>query len=227
MSVPPFGTPRLIPPGPNDPRINARVGILHVDAGNAETLYYLFLNNQRGSGIESHCHVKRNGVCEVYRNADYEADANNLANPFAYSVETQGYGEGEWTAEQLSTIKRIMLWARDELGIPLRVVQSWNDSRGGWGYHTIWGSPSAWTPVAKSCPGPDRIRQFWNVLVPWMKEQEIDVLSPEDKKLLEDTLAEIRAARGDFKEWKEKELKRDRKQDELIKEKFGIESPPR
>lgn len=172
MALIPFAEKKLIPPGDNDPHIVARIGILHVDAGNAESLYDFFKN--RSGGIESHGHVRKDGVLEQYRDTAFQADANLDANDFALSFESQGFGAGEWTAAQLATIKRIMLWARDVHGIPLRKVTSWDDRTGGWGYHTLFGAPSHWTPVAKSCPGPDRIKQFNDILVPWMKAQSND-----------------------------------------------------
>lgn len=166
MAVVPFARKKLIKPGANDPRIEARIGILHVDAGNAYDLEDYF--RYRSGGIESHLHIPKDGTLDQYRDTDWEADANYKANPFAISVETQGYGAGKWTGEQIDMIKRVMLWCRDTHGIPLRKVTSWNDPRGGWGYHTLFGAPSEWTPVAKSCPGPDRIEQFHSILVPWM-----------------------------------------------------------
>lgn len=160
----PFADQLLIPAGSNDPAIRGRIGILHVDAGNAESLYKWF--NGPSGGIESHGFIKKTGVLEQYRSLDYEADANYLANPFAWSFETQGFGPGEWTEEQLDTIKRLMRWLHDTRGVPLRKVGGWNDMRGGWGYHTQF---HEWSNVpGKSCPGPDRIRQFNEVLVPWM-----------------------------------------------------------
>lgn len=164
-SLLPFADHKLIPPGSSDPAIKGRIGILHVDAGNAESLYAWF--NGPSGGIESHGFIKKTGVVEQYRSFDYQADANYLANDFAYSFETQGFGAGEWTPEQLDTIKRVMLWMRDNRGVPLRKVTSWNDVRGGWGYHTLF---PQWSNVrGKTCPGPDRIKQFEQVLVPWME----------------------------------------------------------
>jgi hypothetical protein len=167
MSIIQFASKRLIPPGASDPRITARMGILHVDAGNAESLYDYF--RTRSGGIESHGFIKKSGVLEQYRDTAYQADANLDANDFALSFETQGFGVGEWTEEQLAMIKRVMLWCKAKHGIPLRKVTSWNDPKGGWGYHTLFGAPSHWTPVAKTCPGPDRIAQFNRILVPWME----------------------------------------------------------
>lgn len=173
MALIPFAEKKLIRPDQNDPGIVARIGILHVDAGNSSDLYNLFLGNQRsgGSKIEAHGHVRKDGHVFQYRDTAYQADANYRANDFALSFETQGYGPGLWTAEQIASIKRLMLWARDVHGIPLRKVTSWDDREGGWGYHTQFGAPGPWTPVAKTCPGADRIKQFNEILVPWMETQ--------------------------------------------------------
>ena len=165
MALVPFADKQLIKPGVNDPRVEVRIGILHVDAGNAYNLHDYFAD--RSGGIESHLHIPKNAHLFQYRDTGWEADANYKANPFALSVETQGYGEGEWTDLQIEMIKRVMLWAVKEHGIPLRKVTSWNDPRGGWGYHIQF---PQWHPVAKSCPGPDRIKQFNRILVPWMAE---------------------------------------------------------
>lgn len=160
----PFAIDRNIPPGANDPAIIPRVVILHVDAGNASSLYEYF--GARSGGIESHFFVKRNGLIEQYRSIYREADANHLANPFAVSIETQGYGEGEWNAAQIEGINRILSWLYVETngGIPLTKCPTWNGA--GVGYHVQFGAPGKWTPVAKSCPGVSRIKQFNDVIVP-------------------------------------------------------------
>lgn len=195
MAIIPFATKRLIPPGSSDPRITARIGILHVDAGNAESLFDFFAH--RSGGIEAHGHVQRDGGLEQYRDTAFQADANLDANDFALSFETQGFGEGEWTPAQLDTIKRIMLWARDEHGIPLRKVTTWDDHVGGWGYHTLFGAPSHWTPVAKSCPGPQRKVQFDMILVPWMAEQNKP--KPTRGEHVDKAIGHVRQAVGETK----------------------------
>lgn len=164
MATYPSAIKKLIPPGANDPRIKARVAILHVDAGNCESLYDYFAH--RSGGIESHFFVKTNGVVEQYRDTDFQADANYLANDFAISIETQGFGDGEWTPAQLDSIKGLLTWLHETHGIPLQRCPQWDGA--GVGYHIQFGSPGKWTNVSKSCPGPKRIRQFEDVLVPWM-----------------------------------------------------------
>lgn len=160
----PFAKHMLIPAGSNDPAIVPRVAILHVDAGNAFSLYEYFAN--RSGGIESHFHIRADGVIEQYRSIYRQADANHLANDFAVSIETQGYGDGKWNDLQIASIKRLLLWLNEEAGIPLVKIDKWDGK--GVGYHVQFGAPGKWTPVSKSCPGPNRIAQFNDVLVPWM-----------------------------------------------------------
>lgn len=164
MALYPNARHRLIPPGPNDPKIKPRVLILHVDAGNAASLYHWF--NGPSGGVESHFHIPKVGQVEQYRDTAYEADANTDANPFAISVETQGYAFGVWNDHQLAEIKALILWANRVHGIPLKVVDRWDGS--GIGYHTQF--PGRWDKRGASCPGPDRKRQFREVIAPWLAE---------------------------------------------------------
>lgn len=173
MALYPGARLRLIPPGSGDPAIIPIGVILHVDAGNAASLYNYF--NGPSGGIESHFHIPKIGMPEQYRNTAYEADANYKGNSFLkdgkrygfISVETQGLEHGEWNAHQLDEIKKLLLWANKIHGIPLRRCPAWDAA--GIGYHVMFGAPGPWTPVSKSCPGPDRVKQFINVLVPWFK----------------------------------------------------------
>jgi len=175
MAICPFAIKRLIPPGANDPRIDARLAILHVDAGDTYDLYDYF--KYRSGGIESHFMIAKDGTLFQYRDTAHEADANYRANPFAISIETQGYGSGKWTGAQLATIKRLLRWLNKvHHKIKIQVADAWNGS--GVGYHIQFGTPGWWTNVAKACPGPDRIKQYWNDIVPWLKagaDQEDDM----------------------------------------------------
>jgi len=171
MALYPKARQRLITPGANDPAIVVVGAILHVDAGNSKSLYGYF--NGPSGGIESHFHVPKELPVEQYRDTGREADANLKANSFIkngkrygfISIETQGFGAGEWNAYQLAEIKALLLWLSKTHNFPLRRCPGPFES--GVGYHTMWGAPSAWTPVAKDCPGRDRVKQFSNVLVPW------------------------------------------------------------
>jgi len=177
MAIYPLATWRPIPSS-TDPWIVPIGVILHVDAGNAPSLYHWF--NGPSGGIESHFHVAKDGTIEQYRDTGQEADANYLANSFMrngirfgyLSVETQGYASGVWTDAQLDAIKDLLTWVRKAHGIPWRVPTVWDE--GGVGYHIMFGAPGAWTPVSKTCPGPSRIEQFNDVIVPWIEGEEVD-----------------------------------------------------
>ncbi|MFW6091366.1 MAG: N-acetylmuramoyl-L-alanine amidase [Actinomycetota bacterium] len=166
---------REIPPGSNDPRIIPVGVVLHVDAGNAASLYDYF--DGRSGGIESHFHVQRDGDVEQYRDTGYEADANYKGNSWPagksrhglLSVETQGFEHGEWTRAQLDAIKDLLRWAAGEHGFPLQVAPTWQGP--GVGYHVMFGAPGPWTPIAKTCPGPDRVQQFKQIIVPWLESE--------------------------------------------------------
>lgn len=164
MALYPKAIKKLIPSS-TDPKITARVAILHVAVFEGDSLYDYFKN--RSGGVESHFYIRYDGVVEQYRDTDQQADANWHANDFAISIETAGKGPGEWTAAQLASIKELLLWLNEVEKIPLVVPTKWNGS--GVGYHILF--MDEWAGGPRSCPGPDRIKQFKNVLVPWMAGQ--------------------------------------------------------
>lgn len=192
----PLAKKRVIAPGPNDPPIQVIGAILHVDAGNSADLYEYFKNDSGGK--ESHFHVPKAGPVIQMRDTHYEADANLKGNAFVasngqrygyVSIETQGFEKGEWNAHQLAQIKLVLKWLSETHSFPLRVCKSATSP--GVGYHIMFGAPGAWTPVSKSCPGPDRVRQFYDVLAPWFAAgapggnastptTEVEVVTPDD-----------------------------------------------
>jgi hypothetical protein len=159
----------------NDPPIIPRLLILHVDAVNADSLYNWF--NGPSNGIESHLFIPRSddNDNEQYRDTEREADANFGANSWtvdgkrygAISVETGGMGDGMWNARQLRDLKALIKWCHEVHDIPYVVPQR---PRGrGVGYHTLH---DEWSNVpGKTCPGPERIKQFHEVIEPWMTKQ--------------------------------------------------------
>ena len=164
---------RNITPGSNDPTIIPIGIILHVAVSGARSLFDYFL--RRSGGIESHFYVRKDGSFEQYRDTDKEADANYRGSSFVrngkrygfISIETEGYGDGTWTKEQIATIKFLIgECAKEHPDIKLRRCPGPFDA--GIGYHTLFGAPSDWTPVAKSCPGAARKRQFHNIIDPWL-----------------------------------------------------------
>ena len=180
MSTPsgwyPAAVQKRIPPGANDPTIVPALAILHVAVTNLASLFDFF--SKRSGGIESHFYVRKDGTVEQYRSVHREADANLGANHYerdgvvygAVSIETAGFATGWWNAAQKAAIKALLLWLHEEHKIRLTNVDEPTPDRahGGVSYHTRF---REWSPVAKSCPGPNRIRQYHRVIRPWMREQ--------------------------------------------------------
>lgn len=166
----PFAAKQLIAPGSNDPRIDPRLVIWHVAVSMAVSLFRFF--RDLSGGIESHFYINWRGKIYQYRDTGWQADANYQANDFAISVETAGWAGGRWNLLQRKSMKRLSIWLRDEVGIPLEKAQTWDGT--GHGYHIQFGSPGKWTPVSKSCPGPNRIKQFNEWFVPWMATADME-----------------------------------------------------
>lgn len=139
--------------------ISPRVLILHTEATVGQA--------QPHSGLEWHFMVMNDGTVKQLVDTNRRADANNRANTFAISVETEDDGSPDadkWTPQQVKAIVKLCRWANATHGIPLRRCNAWDGS--GIGYHTMWGAPSEWTPVAKTCPGAARKAQFEAEILP-------------------------------------------------------------
>jgi hypothetical protein len=153
----------------SQPTIVPRIGILHSQAG-VGSLHGFF---QRSSNLESTFWIGTDGTVEQYGDFNRRMDANYLANPFAFSVETENHIEyaraarwddDPWSAEQVAAITRLLAWSSAEWGIKRQLATSWNGE--GYGWHIQFGTPGYWTPVAKACPGRRRIQQFQQIVVP-------------------------------------------------------------
>lgn len=167
-----------IPRG-NDPTITPVGDIFHVAVSEGSSLQDYFWH--RSGGLESTGYIRRDGTIEQYRPLDVECDAQWDGNSWVEggkrygfnSWETQGMGEGQWTAEQLASIMRIISWKHQHYGTPLRLAPAWNAP--GFGYHRLY---QQWNKSGHSCPGPERVVQFNNIIVPWMHQggtsQEVD-----------------------------------------------------
>lgn len=160
-----------IPQGANDPKIIPAGDIFHIAVTEASSLYGWF--NGPSGGIESTGYIRRDGTVEQYRPFNVECDAQGDGNSFIRSGrrygfcswETQGMGDGYWTAKQVATIKRIIEFRHEHYGVPYRQAPAWNMR--GFGYHRMY---DRWNPNRHSCPGDDRVRQWRNVIVPWMAD---------------------------------------------------------
>jgi hypothetical protein len=186
---------RPIPENSRQAPITATQVILHVSASEATSLYGWW--NQPGNELESHFHVARDGSAEQYLDTAVMADANYLANrradgTGAISIETQGGdANGTWDPRQVSRIIDIIRWAHQVHGVPLRLCRTPVDPGIGW--HVMWGSPGAWTPVTKVCPGPNRIRQVQETIMPLLVPRNEEVVMDAE---LDRRLAGIEAAQA-------------------------------
>jgi hypothetical protein len=181
------GRQRHLPEWQSQPKIKPTTIIDHSIVGSAEGAWQMFRDR---SVLESHFIVDLNGEIWQLMDTDREADANLNANAYAISIETADRGDPNtqpWTAEQLASLA----WLHEALlaahpSIPRRRSRSCSDPAG-LGYHTLHGAPSCWTPVAKSCPGAVRKRQWFDVVLPaFLNPEETEMpLDQADKDWLE------------------------------------------
>ncbi|GGU45834.1 peptidoglycan recognition protein family protein [Lentzea flava] len=162
MALCPFAVQRLIPENYQQPRITPRLVILHTAVSSAESLEGYW--NSPGVVVESHFYVSQHGVIYQYIDTSIQADANVNANGFAVSIETWDGGDPTipWTDAQLDAITRLTAWICDVHGIPKRVANGPYGSGIGW--HNQF--PTEWAGGPRTCPGPQRIPQTQNVIIP-------------------------------------------------------------
>ncbi len=157
-----------LPENSTEPAITATQIILHTAACRCgDSLRDEF--DRKGNDLEAHFFVRTTGVVEQYVDTSRQADANYQANVRAISVETQDDGDSTkpWSPAQLDALVALIIWAvRNHPGVKAVVCPAWD--KPGIGHHTLFGAPSHWTPVAKSCPGPARKGQFSNI-VRWVQ----------------------------------------------------------
>lgn len=138
--------------------------IYHSIVGSAEGAYGYFL---KSTSLESTFIVKLNGWIIQCMNASDRADANRTANYRAISVETEDNGNPDsypWTDRQIDALVKIGVWAHEQHEVKARECPRHDAS--GFGYHVMFGAPGPWTPVAKTCPGIVRRKQFYKVVLP-------------------------------------------------------------
>lgn len=161
----PFAVDKRLPEWADEPPIAPRVLIYHSIVGSLASADAHF---RHASSLEAHFGVDLDGTIWQWQTTSRQADANYRANDFAVSIETADNGDPDdfpWTDAQLTALVKLGNWVLGEHSdIERRRCDGPYGS--GIGHHTMWGAPSAWTPVNKSCPGAARIRQFDEVLLP-------------------------------------------------------------
>ncbi len=207
------GSLKLLPEWQSQPTITPTTIIDHSIVGSAANAWWYFHDS---TGIESHFIVHQSGLIWQLMDTGRQADANLNANRFALSIETEDDGDPDtqpWTRAQLESLA----WLHNKLvavhpSIPRRLCPS--EAGGGLGYHTLFGAPSAWTPVAKSCPGAVRKRQWRDVLLPaFLTGQQLQ----EDDMTVDELRAEFAFGGDATVRSAVKELARDALQEEFAK----------
>lgn len=184
---------RPIPEDKTQPLVRIDQVILHVAASNGDSLFNWW--NFPDNNLESHFYVRKTGVVEQYIDTARSADANLTANrrpdgSGAMSIETEGLANEQWTDAQLASILALIRWAHEVHDVPIHVCSTADDPGIGW--HVMFGAPGPWTPaVGKVCPGPLRVVQFNEKIMPALAGEEDDVaLSDDDKKWLKKTIGD-------------------------------------
>lgn len=201
----PFATWKPLPENATQPAISPRLVIVHTMVGSLRGTDSFFRNS---TGIEAHFGIggptdgpELDGAVWQWIDTDTQADANYHANPFAVSIETSDGGnpDNPWSPKQLASLVRLIGWLCDAYNIPRVLTPTWDGK--GLGWHAMWGAPSPWTPaVGKTCPGPVRIDQFKNTVLPALTGEDI-ILDAATKAYFDKQFALLRIgdqAGGDF-----------------------------
>lgn len=157
------------------PAIVPSMLVLHTAVSNAASLYNWF--NGPSHGVESHVYIRADGTGEQYVSADMRADANGNANRWldpdrttwrgAFSVETWDNKDPSipWTDPQIATIADLARWLNRTYAMPLTLATPTNWAGIAW--HSL---VPTWSPGHHTCPGPVRIAQIHDQLMPMLTQ---------------------------------------------------------
>lgn len=162
----------LLPQNKTQPKIVPTQWIVHtaVDAPGPTNLAGYF---ERHAYLESHTWLRWDRH-EQLMDTEVRADANYLANrrsdgTGAISTETEDDGDPvgkPWNAYQVQELIRTGVELNRLHGIPPRLPARHDEP--GMGYHSLF--PNHWTNVkGKTCPGPTRIQQFKDEILPGIR----------------------------------------------------------
>lgn len=176
---------------------------LHIAVSEAASLHSYF--NQRGIP-DSHFYVRRDGTVEQYVDTNLRAFADLEGNDATLSVETQGMGDGTWTAQQCEALAQLFAWAVKTHGIARKIATSSapGEASRGMSWHRLGidgnfpalpsiragrlqrgGGMHYSTSTGKACPGDDRIPQ-----VPKIFARAVAILGGPTTTTLEDDMSE-------------------------------------
>lgn len=197
MALYPFAIHKLIPENYTQRKITPKAIIAHSAGGEAE-LYGWWMNDQ-SRGLESHFWVARDGDVYQYIDTNVRADANGEANGFAISIETQSsvHASEPWDKAQLDAIIKLMDWICKTHNIPRKLMAHKTDP--GLAWHIMFGAPGPWTSAkGKVCPGPKRIEQFKNIVVPTLAKGQGSTPTPPTETPAQKEEKELMAAKDEI-----------------------------
>lgn len=146
---------------------NHKKTLVIVHSAVARGSLFNFFENR--SDLESTFWASLGGDVEQYLDSLRRADANKSANGLAISIENEDNGDPDRQAmpdAQVQANIDIINWAIEEEAHDISRCRATGPAGTGVGYHTMWGAPSLWTPVAKTCPGRRRVEQFEAEILP-------------------------------------------------------------
>jgi hypothetical protein len=160
--------------------------ILHTMVGFLQSTEDMF--RRTDVGVESHFGIggpwdgpDHDGEIRQWQDTFRQADAQWDANPFAISIETSDGGDAgrPWSSKQQDAIVQLALMAHLLDRIPFRLVTSWDDPVGGFGWHRMF---PEWNHSNHSCPGDVRLAQFQTVVWPRiLREGRVETMSLSDE----------------------------------------------
>jgi hypothetical protein len=165
-----------IPPGPNDPKIDARIICIHTMDGTIEDAEARFSGTE---GIEAHFGVAKDGRVWQWRDTSRQADSQFKGNSYCISIETEDKKQPEtrWTDIQFERLVELITWIGEQHAIPFRIVNTTEER--GIGFHRQF---PEWLIEPKSCPGDTRLDQLKNELIPQLKDPHMSAKDVEDLK---------------------------------------------
>lgn len=164
-----------------EPKIVPRILVYHTMVGYLKSTESMFRQNGYW-GTESTWGVggswdgdSLDGVAFQWQGVLWQADAQFEANNWCNSIETSDgghYPTPEWTDKQVQKLIEIGAWWCKNTGNPPEIAKSY-DGRG-LGYHQLF---APWNQDAHNCPGPKRVAQFRELIVPGV-QKAMDQIDP-------------------------------------------------
>jgi hypothetical protein len=158
-----------------EPRIVPRILIYHTMVGYLRSTENMFKKDGFW-GTESTWGVggpwdgdALDGVAWQWQGVLWQADAQFEANAWCNSIETSDGGvyppTPEWSDKQVKKLIEIGAWWCKNTGNPPEIAKSY-DGRG-LGYHQLY---RPWNQASHNCPGPKRVAQFRELIVPGIQK---------------------------------------------------------